>query len=94
MTASDEVGCPVCKAHPKAEALDSQGLVLTAIEALFKRDHQAINDLYSVFTPWDTHVAITMLAYYMVDFCKLLGIPVQAYVSATRKVLSEKQAQA
>lgn len=94
MSASNEQPhCPVCREHTAQDSLSSQGVVLTAVEALLKADDQAIKDAYSVFTQYDAHVAVTLLAGAYDDLCRMANLPLQVYLLVLRKRLNEIQAQ-
>lgn len=84
--------CPVCREHSAQDSLNSEGVVLAAVEALCKFDEQAIKDAFSVFTQYDAHVAVTLLAGAYDDLCNMANVPLRAYLFALRSRLNELQA--
>lgn len=85
--------CPVCKGHNRHEALDSQGVILTGMQAMLDKDFQTVKDVFSTLTPWDAHCAITMLLYFVSDICALTGQDIRESVADMRQQVLNAQAQ-
>lgn len=93
MSDSDEVECPVCNRHSAIQAADSQGLLLTGMQAVLDRDKEQIEAVFSQLTAWDAHCAITMLLYFISDLCAVLGQDLRESLAEMRQQVTDAQAQ-
>ena len=88
MTAS-EPNCPVCKAHTREEALQSDGVVLTGVEAILGQSDDLVTDVYKSLTPYDGHTAITWIAQLLLLLESLTGADAHDMLKKHRKHLNE-----
>lgn len=81
---SNEVPCPVCATKTKREAMESQLLVLTGVEAIFNKDKSTVQAVFDSLTPYDGHTAISLLALEMADMFDMYNqLGAQVDVKAT-----------
>jgi copper homeostasis protein CutC len=90
----DEEGphCPVCRDFTATDNLQSQGLVVTGITALFEQDEETIKTVFSSLTPYDGHTAIGMCAAFLQELEHITGAPVEQWLTLYRKALNAAQA--
>jgi len=93
MSEQHDVKCPVCKQHTAADALQSEGVLLSGIEAMFAQDTAMIEQLYGNFTQYDTHVAITLLAQMYDELAYLMGVDVRDALRLFRADVNAAQAE-
>lgn len=62
MTTPERITCPVCRETDEAASLEAEGFVVTAVEAFFTGDADAIKLAYDNATPDDFHSAVSLLA--------------------------------
>lgn len=91
---SRRIGCPVCSEHTTEEALQSQGVVLTGVEALLNKDDALIRDVSAMMTDYDAHTAVSLLAMAFLDMCRLTGSSVEDAINHYRQLLNAAQARA
>lgn len=81
---NNQVPCPVCATKTKQEAMESQLLVLTGVEAIFNHDRETVKAVYDSLTPYDGHTAISLLALEMADMFDMYNqLGAQVDVKAT-----------
>lgn len=68
------VGCPVCATHTQKDALESEALVLSAVEALFRADGEQILAIQASLMPYDFHSAVGLYAKSILDICNLVEV--------------------
>lgn len=83
--------CPVCLQHNKQEALQSQGIVLSGIEAMFNKDRVMIEALYGSFTPYDCHTAISLYAQLVDEISFMTGRDPLALLASIRADINAAQ---
>ena len=54
--------CPVCHTRTKREALESQLVVWSGVEAIAEADSDKVQFIYENLTQYDGHTAISLLA--------------------------------
>jgi hypothetical protein len=89
---SDEKRCPVCKTHTAEDNLQSQGLILSGMKALFDGDTPTIENIYEIMTQYDGHTAIGLAAALLNDLCVILGSEPDDFLTAYRAGLNHAQA--
>lgn len=85
---SNEPACPVCKNHTAEEAVTSQGVIITGIEAIMNRDDKTIEMVYESLSTYDAHVAITLLAQTLADICEMAGASMEQVLLQYRQDLN------
>lgn len=88
-----DVECPVCKDRTRQDALESQSVLLTGMQAVLDRDDAQIKAVYSTLTAWDCHCAITMMLAFIADLCAVLGQDVRESLAEMRRQVQSAQAQ-
>lgn len=87
------VDCPVCKEHTESDAIASQGVLFSGMQAILDKDHATVQAVYESLTPWDAHVAITMLLTYAEDICFLTDQDLRECLVAMRQEVLSAQAE-
>lgn len=90
----EEVHCPVCREHTMSDNLQSQGLILSGMKALFESDEPTITNIFNVLTPYDGHTAIGLAAAFLHDLCLMIGAEPKQWLDAYREGLNHAQATA
>lgn len=84
--------CPVCATRTQADGNASGGLILTALNAVLDNDNETIQYCYEQFTPFDAHIAVTLLLVTMNDLCRLVGVNLRIVLDDYRRRLNASQA--
>lgn len=90
MTDSNRQACKVCQEHGLQPALESGGLVIAGVQAVFDGDVDLMKAIYEQATPFDAHVAITYMAYLLDDVSHLLGVDPREYLRQSRDGINEQ----
>lgn len=90
----DDRLCPVCKDHGLSENLQSQGLIITGMQALYDGDENTIRQVAESLTAYDGHTAIGMAAGLVHDLSMITGLPIETWLKNYRQALNEAQAEA
>jgi hypothetical protein len=85
---SKELACPVCKTMNTEQALASQGVVVSGVEAMFKGDFDTVQAVFESASPYDTHIAIVLLADTIDDLCRLVYANPMEYLHDMREQLN------
>lgn len=85
--------CPVCKEHTESDAIASQGVLFSGMQAILDRDHATVQAVYDSLTPWDAHVAITLLLSYAEDICFLTDQDLPECLALMRQEVLSAQAE-
>lgn len=93
MSDSSEPKCPLCKGHTRREALESQGVVLSAVEAFIKRDDKAILAIDSIMSSYDTHCAISLYALAYMEIAGAIGVDPMDMIAKERNHINAKLAE-
>lgn len=88
----EEPRCPICREHSLAQNLESQGVVLTGVRALFEGDEPTIRNVYEHLSQYDGHTAIGLCALFLNDLSILTGIPIDEWLDRYRRILNAEQA--
>lgn len=86
------VRCPVCDTHDEQSALEAEGVVLSGLKAMFDGDIDTISAVYRTISPFEGHVAITLLAH-LLDELQQWGIDVDHYIATTRRGIDARLAE-
>lgn len=75
----------MCREHGQVAALDSENVVLCAVEALLKGDIDTVQAIYDGMTSFDGHVAITLLAYSLLANWQIAGADPTVSLNVTKE---------
>ena len=84
-------GCPVCRKHTDIEAVASQQVIFLGMKAMLELDHQMVLDVFENLSPYDGHIAISLLLMALGDISMMTGVPVEAMVERYRENLTNAQ---
>jgi hypothetical protein len=87
----ENVKCPACKLHSKADSLNSEGLVVAAAKAVWTADDVGVLDCMNASTPYDFHVSVGMLLDVTRAVAGLTGISVLKILDNTRDAINAEQ---
>lgn len=82
------MNCPVCESIGEEQMLLSQGVVLTALQALVAGDVQTLRDIQSTATPEDFHAALGVIVAALTALEMTVGLDIQSFISMNRKILN------
>ena len=92
MSDSDEApDCPICQRHSEQDSLNSQQVVFLGYKALLDNDDQLVETLYGELTPYDGHIAISLLLLAINDIALMMGVPTSILVQRYRENLAMAQ---
>ena len=83
--------CPVCDRHSDDEAIASQQVVMLGAKAILEADDRMVEDIFASLTPFDGHVAISMLLMAISDIALITGQPLSLLVDRYREQLTNAQ---
>ena len=88
---SEEPECPACLLYSDDDATDSELLVVTATKAMLEDDRQTILDCMTSSTPYDFHVAVTMLTGQLLHLSEIYRVsPLEVLTNARAAINAER----
>jgi hypothetical protein len=65
--------CPVCEDHSKADADAAMAIVISGARAILTHDPETVETLFPTLTGYDAHIAISLYAIMLTDYCSVVG---------------------